>query len=129
MTRTERLFDPWETIKGAALVTMVGSVIGGIYAYIQSIGKKAAKADVDAQMATQKAEFDKAITTFRVESEKRMEAIERHISQWDQKSDRFVTREVIADLERKMEKMEVRIEASINKLGDRLDKLLEAREK
>lgn len=123
------MLDTWETIKGAALVAAVGSVITGIYAYFQSLGKKAAKADVDAQIAAQKADFDKAIAAFRLEAEKRMEVIERRISLWDQKSDRFVTREVIADLERKMEKMESRIEASISRLGDRLDKLLEARDK
>ncbi len=136
MQRIERLVDPIEAIKG----TVIALVVGAFFAYIQSIWKKAVKADVDAIIATArteaasavtsaKAEAANSITAIRHEMKERNDAVDRRISAWEQRSGSFVTRETIAELERKMDRMESRIEASINKITDRLDKLLESRER
>ncbi len=136
MQRIERLVDPIEAIKGTGLALIVGAV----FAYFQSIWKKAVKADVDAIISTArtdaatavaaaKAEAAAGIAAIRLEMKERNDATDRRISQWEQRSGSFVTREAMAELERKMDRMESRIEASINKITDRLDKLLETRER
>lgn len=136
MQRTEVLIDPVEAIKGTAIAAGVAAV----FAYLQSIWKKAVKADVDAIVATARTEAAAAvaaskieaaagIAAIRLEMKERNDAIDRRISQWEQRSGSFVTREAMAELEKKMDRMEFRIESSINKITDRLDKLLEARER
>lgn len=132
---------------GAAVVAIVGAV----FAYFRSIGNKVDKTefkewakehhieaeaviaqlriDALAAVAAAKVEATAAGIALKLEFEKRQDITERRMSAWDQKSERFVTRDVIVELERKMDKMEGRIEASINKITDRLDKILEAHEK
>ena len=135
MQRAEKLLNPVESVIGAAIAVAVGVVAG----YVQSIWRKAVKADVDAIVATArkdaaeavasaKTEAANGIAQIRLELEKRSEVIDRRISAWEARSAQFVTREMMAELEKKMDRMEFRIEASINKITDRLDKLLEGRD-
>jgi hypothetical protein len=136
MQRIDRLIDPVEAVKGTA----IAAVVAAIFAFIQSTWKKAVKADVDAIIATARTEAAAAvaaskleaaagIAAIRLELKERGDATDRRISAWEQRSGSFVTREAMAELEKKMDRMEFRIEASINKITDRLDKLLEARER
>ena len=135
MQKEDVLLNPYETAAGAVIV----SIVGGVIVWLQSVWKKAVKADVDAiiaaartdaatAVATAKAEAAASIAAFRQEMKERNDTTDRRISQWEQRSGSFVTREAMAELERKMDRMESRIEASINKITDRLDKLLETRE-
>ncbi len=125
MQRTDVLIDPVEAVKG----TVIAASVAAVFAYLQSIWKKAVKADVDAIVATARTEAAAGLAAIRLEMKERNEATDRRISQWEQRSGSFVTREAMAELERKMDRMESRIEASINKITDRLDKLLETRER
>jgi membrane-bound lytic murein transglycosylase len=138
MQRTERLLllNPMEAVIGTA----IAATVGGVFAYVQSIWKKAVKADVDAiinaaradaasAVATAKTDAANGIAAIRMEMEKRNEVFDRRISAWEARSAQFVTRETMAEFEKKMDRMEFRIEASINKITDRLDKLLEGRER
>ena len=130
--RTIRLVDPVEAIKGTAIAALVAAV----FAFIQNTWKKAVKADVDAiiatartdaatAVATAKAEASAGIAAMRLELKERTDVIERRISQWEQRSGSFVTREAITELNAKIEKMESQIEKAINKITERLDRLLE----
>ncbi len=139
--RTEVLtIDAWETIKNTALVAGVGAVVAAVWTYIRSVGQKAdkpevtkaitdARLDAAAAVAAAKVEAQAAVTAIKLETEKRLELIERRISLWDQKSERFVTREAITELEKKMDKMEGRIEASLSRLADKFDKIFEHRDR
>jgi hypothetical protein len=129
MNREAVLIDPVEAIKGTAIATGVGL----IFAYFQSIWKKAVKSDVDAIVATARTEAAAAIAAIRLEMKERNDAVDRRISAWEQRSGSFVTREAIAELKaelkKEMDNMEGRIEKSINRIIDKLDKLSETRER
>lgn len=134
--RIIRLIDPVEAIKGTAIAALVAAV----FAFIQNTWKKAVKADVDTiiatartdaatAVATAKAEAAAGIVAMRLELKERTDTIERRISAWEQKSERFVTRDVIIELEKKMSDMEGRIGKAIDRLTDKFDDFLKNRER
>jgi hypothetical protein len=140
MQRTTVLIDPLDAVKGTAIAAGVAALI----AYAQSVWKKAMKADVDAIIATarteaaasvaaSKIEAAAGIAAIRLELKERNDTVDRRISLWEQRASQFVTREAItelkAELKKEMDSMEGRIEKSINRIIDKLDKLSDSRER
>lgn len=107
----------WNEVEKVGVGALVTTTIAALWAYFKSIGQKANKAEVNAQISDLRAEFDKQV-----------EAINRRHSSWETRSERFATREIVDALNAKIERLDTRFDAHFEKLNARLDKFIEGRQ-
>lgn len=107
----------WNEVEKIGIGALVASTIASLWAYFRSIGQKANKADVE-----------KAVSELRAEFKEHFENINRRHSQWELRSERFATREMVEALKAMMDRTEARQDAGFEKLNARLDKLIEGRQ-
>ena len=104
----------WNEVEKIGIGALVASTVASVWAYFRSIAQKANKSDVEAQ-----------IKELRTEIKEQIDAVNRRHSNWEAKSERFATREMVDALNAKFERMESRFDAHFEKINTRLDKFIE----
>lgn len=100
----------WNEVEKVGIGALVASTIASLVAYFRSIAQKANTSDVD-----------KKLSELRTEIDKQLEAINRRHSNWEAKSEQFATREVVHEMKAKIERMDTRLDAQLEKVSQRLD--------
>lgn len=113
--------DVWKALFGATAVALIGSLV----AYFRSIGGKADKAAVEKLLKDQRDEFDKYLAQMRVEYDRQFDIINRRHSAWEQKTERFATREMLMEMKQDFQRLESRFETNFQKINDLLVKIAE----
>ena len=114
-----------------ALGATVAALVGSLIAYFKSIGGKADKAAVEKLLKDQREEFEKQLHALKSDSEKQVQAlksefekqidaISRRHSAWEQKTERFATREMLMEMKQDFQRLESRFETNFQKINDLL---------
>lgn len=119
MTIGEKL--DWNEVEKIGIGALVASTVASVWAYFRSIGQKANKAEVDAQVREFRAEIERQIKEIRAEVKEQLEVINRRHSDWMTRSERYVTREVVDEMKSQIKHMDSRLDAQLGQVAQRLD--------
>lgn len=108
------ILDPWETIKDTALGALVIAGVGAAWAYIQSIGKKATKAELDSTASELWKKFEERMADREARHAIQLESLRTRVSKWDEEARGFARQSSLDELKRDLDSISVRLESKLD---------------
>lgn len=113
--------DVFKMLFGATAAALIAALV----AYFKSIGGKADQAKVEEQLKNLRAEFEKQLAQQRAELGTQIEMLTRRHSAWETKTERFATREMVAEMKQDLQRLEDKFEGHFRDMTEKIMKALE----